>query len=55
MLQKWAGMSAKEQDGEIGPKTIKAIEKKLDVKQTGKATKGAEWIKALQKWANEKG
>ena len=55
MLQKWAGMNAKEQDGEIGPKTIKAIEKKLGVKQTGKAAKGAEWIKALQKWANEKG
>ena len=51
-MQKWAGMPAKEQDGEIGAKTIKAFQKKLGTVVDGKVSKPSAMVKALQKWAN---
>jgi hypothetical protein len=52
-MQKWAGMPAKEQDGEIGTKTIKAIQKKLGCSIVdGKVSAPSNMVKALQKWAN---
>lgn len=53
-LQIWAGMKVKDQDGEIGPQTIKAMEKKLGCVQTGLAMKDSAWIRKLQEWANKK-
>lgn len=52
-MQKWAGMPANEQDGEIGPKTIKAFQKKLGTTMDGKVSKPSQMVKALQRWANE--
>ena len=52
-MQKWAGMAAGDCDGEIGPKTIKAFQKKLGTKQDGKISKPSDMVKALQKWANK--
>ncbi len=52
-MQKWAGMPINERDGEIGPKTIKAFQKKLGTTQDGKVSKPSQMVKALQKWANE--
>lgn len=50
-MQKWAGMNT--QDGEIGPETIKAFQKKLGTTVDGKVSKVSSMVKALQKWANE--
>lgn len=52
-MQKWAGIPIGERDGEIGPKTIKAFQKKLGTVQDGKVSKPSQMVKALQKWANE--
>ena len=52
-MQKWAGMPAKNRDGEIGPKTIKAIQTKLGTKVDGHVSYPSQMVKALQKWANE--
>lgn len=52
-MQKWAGMSDKNCDGEIGPKTIKAFQKKLGTKQDGYVSNPSNMVKALQKWANK--
>lgn len=52
-MQKWAGMPESDCDGEIGPKTIKAIQKKLGTTQDGKVSKPSQMVKALQRWANE--
>lgn len=52
-MQKWAGMPIAERDGEIGPKTIKAFQKKLGTTQDGKVSNPSQMVKALQKWANE--
>ncbi len=52
-MQKWAGMPAKEQDGEIGPNTIKAFQKKLGTQVDGYVSKPSSMVKALQRWANE--
>lgn len=51
-MQKWAGMPANEQDGEIGPKTIRAFQKKLGTVQDGYVSRPSKMVKALQKWAN---
>ena len=51
-MQKWAGMPTREQDGEIGPKTIRAFQKKLGTYQDGKISNPSQMVKALQKWAN---
>ena len=51
-MQKWAGMAAKDQDGEIGPKTIRAFQEKLGTVQDGKVSKPSQMVKALQNWAN---
>ena len=51
-MQKWAGMAAKDQDGEIGPQTIRAFQKKLGTVQDGKVSKPSQMVKALQNWAN---
>jgi hypothetical protein len=52
-MQKWAGMPAKEQDGEIGTKTIKAFQSKLGTTADGKVSNPSQMVKALQKWANK--
>jgi hypothetical protein len=52
-MQKWAGMPVNERDGEIGPKTIKAFQKKLGTTQDGKVSKPSQMVKALQAWANK--
>lgn len=52
-MQKWVGMPESELDGEIGPKTIKAIQKKLGTTEDGKVSKPSQMVKALQRWANE--
>lgn len=53
-MQKWAGMPVFSRDGEIGPKTIKAFQKKLGTTQDGKVSNPSQMVKALQKWANTK-
>ena len=52
-MQKWAGMPAGQQDGEIGPKTISAFQAKLGTPVDGVASKPSQMVKALQKWANK--
>jgi len=52
-MQKWADMPGSQQDGEIGPKTIQAIQKKLGTTVDGKVSKPSQMVKALQRWANE--
>lgn len=52
-MQKWAGMPVDERDGEIGPKTIKAFQKKLGTTQDGKISNPSQMVKALQTWANK--
>lgn len=52
-MQKWAGMPTSQQDGEIGPNTIRALQKKLGTPQDGKVSNPSMMVKALQKWANE--
>ena len=51
-MQKWAGMPANQQDGEWGPNTCKAVQKKLGTVQDGKVSRPSMMVKALQKWAN---
>jgi len=51
-MQKWAGMPTSAQDGEIGPATIKALQKKLGTPMDGKVSNPSQMVKALQKWAN---
>lgn len=51
-MQKWAGMSILSRDGEIGPKTIKAFQKKLGTTVDGKVSNPSQMVKALQRWAN---
>ena len=52
-MQKWAGMKESACDGEIGPKTIEAFQKKLGTKVDGCVSAPSSMVKALQKWANE--
>jgi N-acetylmuramoyl-L-alanine amidase len=54
-VQKWAGMPTKDQDGELGPKTIKAFQKKLGTPQDGYVSAPSQMVKALQKWINQQG
>lgn len=51
-MQKWAGMPVTQQDGEWGPATCKAIQKKLGTTQDGMVSKPSQMVKALQRWAN---
>ena len=51
-MQKWAGMATSKRDGEIGPETIKALQKKLGTPVDGKVSTPSQMVKALQKWAN---
>lgn len=51
-IQKWAGMPSNEQDGEIGDKTIRAIQKKLGTVQDGYVSGPSNMVKKLQNWAN---
>lgn len=53
-MQKWAGMSSGDQDGEIGPKTIKAFQRKLGTTVDGVVSRPSQMVEALQKWANSK-
>lgn len=52
-MQRWAGMAASDCDGEIGPATIKAIQRKMGTTQDGVLSYPSSCIKAIQKWANE--
>lgn len=52
-MQKWAGMASNDRDGEIGPKTIKAFQRKLGTTVDGVVSYPSEMVKALQKWANK--
>jgi hypothetical protein len=40
-------------NGEIGPETIKAFQRKLGTAQDGRVSKPSQMVKALQRWANE--
>lgn len=51
-MQKWAGMTGNDIDGEIGEKSIRALQKKLGTVQDGYVSKPSSMVKALQKWAN---
>ena len=51
-MQKWAGMPVREQDGEAGPKTFRAIQTKLGTPVDGKVSNPSTMVKALQRWAN---
>lgn len=52
-MQKWAGMPESKRDGEIGPETITAFQKKLGTTVDGKVSNPSQMVKALQRWANE--
>ena len=52
-IQKWAGMASSAQDGEIGPATIRALQKKLGTPIDGRVSNPSQMVKALQKWANK--
>ena len=52
-MQKWAGMPADKQNGEINEETIRAFQKKLGTKVDGYVSKPSSMVKALQRWANE--
>lgn len=51
-MQKWADMPAKDRDGEFGPNTCKAFQKKLGTTVDGKVSNPSQMVKVLQKWAN---
>ena len=52
-IQKRIGMAAKDQDGRIGPNTIKKMQKWLGVKVVdGYVSKVSPMVKALQNWCN---
>ena len=51
-MQKWAGMPANQQDGEWGPASCKAVQKKLGTYRDGYVSKPSQMVKALQRWAN---
>ncbi len=52
-MQRWAGMPEPEQDGEAGPKTFSAIQKKMRTTADGYVSDPSQMVKALQRWANE--
>jgi hypothetical protein len=52
-MQKWAGMPADQQDGEFGPNTCRAIQKKLGTPEDGKVSNPSLMVKSLQRWANQ--
>lgn len=52
-MQKWAGMPSSDRDGEIGPKTLKAFQKKLGTTVDGCVSNPSQMVKALQRWANK--
>lgn len=51
-LQKWAGMPTAAQDGEAGPDTFRAMQRKLGTYEDGRVSSPSAMVKALQKWAN---
>ena len=46
-------MPKKDCDGEIGDKTIKALQRWLGTKEDGYVSNPSNMVKALQRWANE--
>lgn len=52
-MQKWAGMAESQQDGEFGPETCLAIQRKLGTTKDGKVSKPSLMVKTLQRWANQ--
>lgn len=53
-IQKWCEMSDKDVDGQIGPNTIKAMQKKLRTIRDGYVSKPSNMVKAFQKYLNSK-
>lgn len=51
-MQKWAGMATEDQDGEIGPKTIKALQTKFGTTVDGVIDEPSQLVYAIQKWSN---
>lgn len=51
-MQGWAGMPEGKRDGEFGPNTCKAFQKKLGTIRDGKVSKPSNMVKALQRWCN---
>lgn len=51
-LQAWAGLPPADQDGEVGPKTIKAIQRKLGTPVDGVVSNPSDMVKALQGLVN---
>lgn len=54
-MQKKAGMSTSECDGEIGATTIKRFQKYFGTTQDGCISKPSSLVMAIQKWANKQG
>ncbi len=52
-MQKWAGMATEAQDGQWGPNTCRAVQRKLGTPQDGVVSAPSAMVRALQKWANE--
>lgn len=52
-MQKWAGMPESKRDGEWGPNTCEAVQKKLGTIVDGYVSDPSQMVKALQCWANE--
>lgn len=53
LMQKWAGMSSYDVDGEWGPETCKAFQRKLGTTVDGRVSNPSQMVKALQRWANK--
>ena len=52
-MQNWAGMPESKRDGEWGPDTCEAVQKKLGTTVDGEVSNPSQMVKALQRWANE--
>lgn len=53
VMQKIAGMSSFDVDGEWGPETCKALQRWLGTTIDGNVSNPSQMVKALQRWANE--
>ena len=52
-MQKWAGMPEGKRDGEWGPETCKAVQRKLGTTADGRVSNPSQMVRALQRWANK--
>lgn len=51
-MQEWAGMPKSKRDGEFGPNTCKAFQKKLGTIVDGYVSNPSSLVKAIQRWCN---